>query len=50
MFARIASGATPSQCEADFFVDSYRVYRLLAHWLEEGSLRIGENAEAAASA
>jgi hypothetical protein len=50
MFARIASGATPSQCEADFFVDSYRVYRLLAHWLEEGSLRIGDSAEAAASA
>ena len=50
MFARIAAGATPSQCEADFFVDSYRVYRLLAHWLEEGSLRAGESAEAAATA
>jgi hypothetical protein len=50
IFARVAAGATPAQCEADFFVDSYRVYRLLAHWLEEGSLKIGDAAASAASA
>jgi len=50
IFARISAGATPDQCETDFFVDSYRVYRLLAHWLEEGSLKVAESSEAAASA
>ena len=38
VWTRIRSGATPAECETDFFVDSFRIYRLLAHWIEEGSL------------
>lgn len=48
VFARIAGGASLSQCEAEFFVDSYRIYRLVAHWLEEGSLASSESATATA--
>ncbi len=48
VFARIAAGATPSDCEAEYFVDSYRIYRLMAHWLEEGSLQPAESAAATA--
>jgi hypothetical protein len=48
VFAKIIAGATPAQCEADFFVDSYRIYRLVAHWLEEGSLAGSESASATA--
>ena len=47
VFSRIVAGTPPQQCESDFFVDSYRVFRLLAHWLEEGSLRASEASEAA---
>jgi hypothetical protein len=32
------SGATAAECEADHAVDSYRVRRLLARWIEEGAL------------
>ncbi|HET7452150.1 MAG TPA: DUF4388 domain-containing protein, partial [Thermoanaerobaculia bacterium] len=48
VFSRISAGATPAQCEAQFFVDSYRIYRLIAHWLEEGSLATAETASATA--
>jgi hypothetical protein len=48
VFAKITAGASPAQCEADFFVDSFRVYRLVAHWLEEGSLVSAETATATA--
>ena len=48
IFAKVIAGTPPVQCETDFFVDSYRVYRLLAHWLEEGSLKVGEAAAATA--
>jgi len=48
IFAKVTAGTAPVQCETDFFVDSYRVYRLLAHWLEEGSLKVGEAAAATA--
>jgi len=48
VFAKIVAGATPAQCEADFFVDSYRIYRLISHWLEEGSLASAESATATA--
>jgi hypothetical protein len=48
VFARITAGASPAQCEAQFFVDSYRIYRLIAHWLEEGSLATSESASATA--
>ena len=44
VFAKIKAGRSPAQCEADFFVDSYRIYRLVAHWLEEGSLSTAEAA------
>ena len=33
------SGATPAQCERKFPVDSYRIRRLLAHWVEKGALQ-----------
>lgn len=36
-----ASGATPADCEARISADSYRVRRLLAHWVEEGALKAG---------
>ena len=38
VWKRAAGGAAALQCEADLPVDSYRVRRLLAHWVEEGSL------------
>jgi hypothetical protein len=38
VWAKIRAGASPEECESDFFVDSFRIYRLLAHWIEEGSL------------
>jgi hypothetical protein len=47
VFAKIGAGATPEQCETDYFVDSFRIYRLLAHWLEEGSLAVGEQSATA---
>lgn len=39
VWTKICSGSTPPAIGIDVQVDSYRVYRLLAHWLEEGSLR-----------
>ena len=33
-----SSGVAALQCENDLAVDSYRVRRMLAHWVEEGSL------------
>ncbi|HWC66320.1 MAG TPA: DUF4388 domain-containing protein, partial [Thermoanaerobaculia bacterium] len=48
VFAKITAGASPVQCEEAFFVDSYRIYRLIAHWLEEGSLATPESASATA--
>jgi len=48
VYARVTSGASPAQCEAEFFVDSFRIYRLVAHWLEEGSLAASESAPATA--
>jgi hypothetical protein len=38
VWSRICAGATPAECETDFFVDSFRIYRLLAHWIEDGAL------------
>jgi hypothetical protein len=34
----VVSGATPVRCERKFPVDSYRIRRLLAHWVEKGAL------------
>jgi Domain of unknown function (DUF4388) len=34
----VRSGATPLECEAIVQVDSYRIRRLLAHWVETGAV------------
>jgi hypothetical protein len=34
----VRDGSTPKQCEARIAVDSYRIRRLLVHWLETGSI------------
>jgi hypothetical protein len=34
-----AKGTTVAACEAAIQTDSYRTRRLLAHWVEEGSLK-----------
>jgi hypothetical protein len=38
VWTQVAKGATPLACEAAIATDGYRTRRLLAHWLEEGSL------------
>lgn len=37
---RVEDGVTAVECEQGMPVDSYRVRRLLAHWVEEGSLSV----------
>ena len=37
---RVLTGATAAECETAAPVDSFRVRRLLAHWVSEGSLRL----------
>lgn len=39
LWAKAAEGTSPASCEKALHVDSYRVRRLFAHWVEEGSLR-----------
>jgi hypothetical protein len=36
----VISGSNPAQCEESSAVDSYRVRRLLAHWVEEEALTL----------
>lgn len=38
LWQRTGSGAPALECEAGLAVDSYRARRILAHWVEEGSL------------
>ena len=38
IWTEVAAGGTPLDCEARIATDSYRVRRLLAHWVEEGAL------------
>ena len=38
LWAEIEAGRTPLECEARIPADSFRVRRLLAHWVEEGAL------------
>jgi uncharacterized protein DUF4388 len=38
VWTQVEKGATPLACEAAIATDGYRTRRLLAHWLEEGSL------------
>ncbi|MGE5345659.1 MAG: DUF4388 domain-containing protein, partial [Acidithiobacillales bacterium] len=39
VWARAAAGASPRLCEESIPADSFRIRRLFAHWLEEGSLK-----------
>lgn len=40
VWERVSQGATPVDCEAAVASDSYRIRRVLAHWVENGALRI----------
>jgi len=40
LWERASRGATPVDCEKAVESDSYRIRRVLAHWVEEGSLKI----------
>ena len=40
VWERASQGATPVDCEAAVASDSYRIRRVLAHWVENGALRI----------
>jgi len=40
LWERASHGATPVDCEKAVECDSYRIRRVLAHWVEEGSLKI----------
>ena len=39
VWARASTGASPRLCEEAIPADSFRIRRLFAHWLEEGSLK-----------
>jgi hypothetical protein len=47
VWGKASTGVPPLECEAALGVDSYRVRRLLAHWLETGALVPGTAAPAA---
>ncbi|HEX7253528.1 MAG TPA: DUF4388 domain-containing protein [Thermoanaerobaculia bacterium] len=38
LWTRVSRSATPRQCEAEIKADSYRIRRLLAHWMVSGAL------------
>jgi hypothetical protein len=38
LWTAVRSGATPKECDAAVRVDSYRVRRLLVHWLDSGAI------------
>ncbi len=38
LWTKVATGATPKECEATVKADSYRIRRLLAHWVGAGAL------------
>jgi tRNA A-37 threonylcarbamoyl transferase component Bud32 len=40
LWEKACAGIPPRQMEADLEVDSFRIRRPLAHWLEEGALRL----------
>jgi hypothetical protein len=40
LWKKVCDGATPRDIEGGLAVDSYRVFRCLAHWVEEGALRL----------
>ena len=39
IWARASTGASPRLCEESIPADSFRIRRLFAHWVEEGSLK-----------
>lgn len=39
VWKQVSSGKTPQECEAAISVDPYRVRRLVARWVEEGSVQ-----------
>jgi hypothetical protein len=39
LWTRVSKGATALECEAEIRTDAYRIRRLLAHWVEQGSLK-----------
>lgn len=43
LWARASQGGTPLDCEDAVASDSYRIRRLLAHWVEQGALKIRGN-------
>lgn len=50
LWRKIAGGATPEQCETAVQADTFRVRRLLAHWVEQGALQMAVTPAAATSA
>jgi len=40
LWERVVAGSTPRECELVLAADAYRVRRCLAHWVEEGTLRL----------
>jgi hypothetical protein len=46
LWEKASHGATPLDCEKTVESDSYRIRRVLAHWVEEGSLKVRESATA----
>jgi len=40
LWERASQGATPLDCEAAVASDSYRIRRTLAHWVEQGALKL----------
>ncbi len=47
LWTRVSQGATARDCEAEMRADSYRIRRLLAHWVEQGALQIQGTARGA---
>jgi hypothetical protein len=40
LWTLINKGNTPIQCESSISMDSYRILRLISHWVETGALEI----------
>ena len=40
LWERASQGGTPVDCEASIASDSYRIRRTLAHWVEQGALKL----------
>jgi hypothetical protein len=40
LWETVVAGTTPEDCEKTLAADAYRIRRCLAHWVEEGALRM----------